>query len=79
MNPNAFILKVGRDTLMRSMTTFQLVQKGFLGSQINLNLPMKCDQKPLSPDEVRLWATFERCFCVQNIKSERVLLIQNVC
>ena len=39
----------------------------------------KCDEKTLSPDEVRLWVTFERCFCVQNIKSERVLLIQNVC
>ena len=39
----------------------------------------KCDKKSLSPDDVRLLVTFERWFCVQNIKSECVLLMQNVC
>ena len=33
----------------------------------------------MSPDEVRLWVTFERCLRVQNMKSECVLLMQNVC
>ena len=51
--------------------------KRFLDSQINFNLPNAI--KSLSPDEVRLWVTFERCFCVQNMKSECVLLMQNVC
>ena len=38
-NPNVFILKLGRDTLKCKMITFRLVQEGFLGSQINLNVP----------------------------------------
>ena len=61
------------------MITFLLVQEGFLGSQINLNLPNVINS-PCRPTNCVYVSHYERSFqCVQNMKSERVLSIQDVC
>ena len=78
------MLKVGRDTLMRSMKTFQLVQKGFLGSQINLNLPnvMKNPCRPTkcvygSHLKYVLCAEHKKWTCVINIECLLITIVKS--
>ena len=61
--------------LMRLMIKFLLVQEGFLGSQINLNLP-NVIKSPCRTTKYVYGSHFKDVFCVQNMKIERVLLIQ---
>ena len=60
------------------MITFPLVQEGVLGSQINLNLS-NVRKSPCRPTKCVYGSHLKGVFGVQNMKSERVLLIQNVC